>query len=143
MSNEEDTSSEPRDDTSLDTDNQVTRDAKWRSEIDRIAAEAIRNYEALVEQAAKACPPSPPPSASFLAREHLGRPWCTAWRRFEADMLQIGLRIHEAETPDGHGGPAVAVPRAVFPAVVRATTVKLESHEVDDLIVAYPATLRV
>ena len=60
MSNDEDTSSEPRDDTSLDTDNQVTRDAKWRSEIDRIAAEAIRNYEALVEQAAKACPPSPP-----------------------------------------------------------------------------------
>lgn len=140
MSNDEaGTPSEPCDDTSLDADNQVTRDVMWRSAIDGIAAEAVRDYEALVEHAAKACPPYPPPSKCFLAREHLGQPWGADWLRFEADMTRIGMTIHEAQTPGGWGGPAVSVPRAQVFAVIAATGVGLEHHGVGEMVVLYPA----
>lgn len=141
MKNEKDTPSEPCDDTNLDSDNQAMRDAKWRSEIDGIAVEAIRSYDALVEQAAKACPPSPPPSESFLTRQHLGRPWGQAWTRFEQDMRRIGLVVHEAATPGGWGGPSITVPRAQLDAVVSATHVVLEHHNVGTYVSVYPAVV--
>jgi hypothetical protein len=62
-------------------------------------------------------------------RIHLGRPWSEEWLHFEADMMRLGLQVHECYGA-GWGGPAVTIPATQLAHIRRGTAVRLDSHEV-------------
>jgi len=66
----------------------------------------------------------------YANKIHLGRPWQSHWRQFDADMHQHGIEVQECAGPNGWGGPAVTVPSHLVEQVTNLTSVKLDSHAI-------------